>query len=331
MGSSCRMLSAYLFDLEHGDQVESWAETLGTLGDDSLLWIDLAEPTRPEIEQVCDALDLGDPAPLRLGEAGGKPRLEQHEGNLRVIAVAVSDEESDAEREEIVVDCLVGPNWIVTAHAADIAALDDFRRAAEGQGELGGLDAPSFLATLLEWVVVSYIRAFDEIEATLEELDVKTLSRPVGDPEEQIGVLVGARRRVGRLRRSLAPHLELFGALSHSEFDPISSPESAAMFESLTARVDSALSSARDAREGITSSFDVLIVRTEYRTNQIVKVLTLASILLLPGSLIAGVAGMNVNFAAHAFASSGLFWSVVAAIVAIALGTLVFARSRRWI
>ncbi len=143
--------------------------------------------------------------------------------------------------------------------------------------------------------------------------------------------MIATRTRVGRLRRALAPHRELFAALSHSEFDPISSEGSAERFAELTSRVDAALESARDAKDGIASSFDVLIVRTEHRTNEIVKVLTLASILLLPGALLAGVAGMNVNFKPDAFEDSGLFWVVTATMILIALATLAFARLREWI
>ena len=84
-------------------------------------------------------------------------------------------------------------------------------------------------------------------------------------------------------------------------------------------------------RTGSPARLIVLIVRTEHRTNEIMKVLTLASILLLPGALFAGLAGMNVNFSAHAFERSGLFWAVVAAIVLIALATVILARLRRWI
>ena len=237
----------------------------------------------------------------------------------------------DPARERIVVDCFLGSNWVLTAHSAEIAVLDDFRKVAEGKGEMGLLDGPSFLSTLLEWVVTSYLRAFDEIEETLDEFDVKALAHPSNDPEEEIEMLSDARRRVGRLRRTLAPHREVFAALSHSEFDPLSSEVSAERFVALTARVDAALASARDARDGIASSFDVLIVRTEHRTNEIMKVLTLASILLLPGALLAGVAGMNVNFNAHTFLHSPLFWLVVIAIILIAMATLALARLRRWI
>lgn len=325
------MVTAYLFDRRQGRSVEDWAESLDRLGKNQILWIDLMDASEDETAGVLDALELGDAAGLELGDLERKPRVEQFGGHLRVTAVAVSDAESDPEQERIVVDCFLGSNWVLTAHSAEIAVLDDFRRVAEGRGGVGLLDAPSFLTTLLEWVVGSYLRAFDEIEETLDRFDVEALEQPSYDPEKQIETLGNARRRVGRLRRTLAPHREVFAALSHSEFDPLSSEESAERFVTLTARVDAALASARDARDGIASSFDVLIVRTEHRTNEIVKVLTLASILLLPGALLAGVAGMNVNFSAHTFAHSPLFWVVVTAIILIALATLALARLRRWI
>jgi magnesium transporter len=325
------MVTAYLFDRREGKGVDDWTDSLRHLSKDQVLWLDLNGASEGEAAEVLDRLDLGDAGGLRLADPEGKPGIEQHEGHLRVTAVAVSDAERDPTCERIVVDCFLGSNWVLTAHSAEIAVLDDFRAVAEGKGELGLLDAPSFLSTLMEWVVTSYLHAFDEIEETLDEFDVKALAEPSNNPEEEIRMLGDARRRVGRLRRTLAPHREVFAALSHSEFDPLSSERSAERFVALTARVDAALASARDARDGIASSFDVLIVRTEYRTNEIMKVLTLASILLLPGALLAGVAGMNVNFSANTFAHSELFWVVVTAIVLIALVTLVFARLRRWI
>lgn len=325
------MVTAYLFDRRQGKGVDDWAECLRGLSKNQVLWLDLMGASEDENAEVVGTLDLGDAGGLRLGDPEGKPGIEQHEGHLRVTAVAVSDAERDPDRERIVVDCFLGSNWVLTAHSAEIAVLDDFRAIAEGKGELGLLDAPSFLSTILEWVVTSYLHAFDEIEETLDEFDVRALAEPSNNPEQEIRMLGDARRRVGRLRRTLAPHREVFTALSHSEFDPLSSEASAQRFVALTSRVDAALASARDTRDGIASSFDVLIVRTEYRTNEIVKVLTLASILLLPGALLAGVAGMNVNFNPHVFVHSTLFWVVVIAIILIALATLALARLKRWI
>jgi magnesium transporter len=179
--------------------------------------------------------------------------------------------------------------------------------------------------------VASYLRAFDEIEAELEKFDVEALTAPSRDPDAQIKLLIEARQRVGELSRSLAPHRDVFAALGHSEFDPLSSEASSERFVELTARLDSALASARYVKDAIASSFDVLIVRTEHRTNEIIKVLTLVSILLLPGALLAGVAGMNVNFKLEVFVDSALFWLVVASVIAITVTSLLLARVRHWI
>ena len=59
------------------------------------------------------------------------------------------------------------------------------------------------------------------------------------------------------------------------------------------------------------------------------KVLTLASVILLPGTLLAGVLGMN--FKVGLFTHPELFWVVIALMVAVALVTLTVAKLRRWI
>jgi hypothetical protein len=50
-----------------------------------------------------------------------------------VTAVAVSDEEADVENERVVLSCFVGPNWLLTVHAADVAVIDEFRDTVSGE------------------------------------------------------------------------------------------------------------------------------------------------------------------------------------------------------
>ena len=325
------MLTAYLFDERRGRPVEDWANAVGELGENQVLWVDLVDPSDDDERSAREGFELA-AAQFWAKDDAAQPVVELGERHIRVTAIAVSDDEKDPAREAVVLNCVIGMNWVLTSHVNEIAVIEDFRDTAEGAGELGVLDAPSFLATLLEWVVTSYSRAFAEIESTLEDFDVSVLKKgPRRDTERQVSVLVETRRRIGRLRRALAPHREIFVTLSHPELDLISSERSAERFEKLTGQIDAALASATEAKDAVVSSFDVLILRTEHRTNEIVKVLTLASILLLPGALIAGVMGMNVNFKAGTFAGSPIFWTVIALIVGIALATLGVARLRRWI
>jgi len=323
------VLNAYLFDQQHGERIEAWQDALRDLTESQVLWLDLQEASGKEEREVKAALDLG--SEETFAEADEKPSLDQREGCLKVDAVAVTDTGDRSSPETVAISCFIGENWILTVHASDLGVVDDFRERAEGGGEIGFLDAPSFLSLLLGWVVTSYLQAFDTVETELEEFDVRVLGSARRDAEKEIGVLVEIRQRVGRLRRSLALHRDVFAALTEAEFDPVSTEDSAERFGQLAVKTDAALAAARDAKDAITGSFDVLIARTEHRTNEIIKVLTVASILLLPGTLIAGVMGMNVNFSVSTFAHSPIFLGAVAAILLIAAATLGVARSRRWI
>jgi magnesium transporter len=323
------VLTAYLYDEQQSQSVESWPEVAQDLKENQVLWLDLLGPSSDEERAVREALDLSEFDISRLEEHGLRAELNQSEAHIQLTVVAASESTDDARPETVTVECFVGRNWIVTAHNLEIPVIDDFRERAEGEGEVGTLDAPSFLAELLEWVVASYRRAFDEIESDLEALDVRVLRIGHSDPHTPIGTLVDARQRIGTLRRSLAQHREVFATLGESEFDPISSEESGAKFNELSGRVDHALDAARDTRDAVLGSFEVLNARAQQRTNEIMKVLTLASVLLLPGALIAGVMGMN--FKVSIFQHASLFWVTCGVIVLIGIVTLGIARQRRWV
>jgi hypothetical protein len=51
------------------------------------------------------------------------------------------------------VEFVLGPNWVVTAHREEVPVLEEFLERAEGGGQVGGLDAPSFVAAICEWVI----------------------------------------------------------------------------------------------------------------------------------------------------------------------------------
>jgi Mg2+ and Co2+ transporter CorA len=53
------------------------------------------------------------------------------------------------------------------------------------------------------------------------------------------------------------------------------------------------------------------------------------SVILLPGSVVAGVMGMN--FEIGLFDTPWLFWVILAAIIAVAPLTLGIAKARQWI
>lgn len=314
-----------LFDGDRVEHLDSLEDRPGRLRSSMLLWVDLADSSADTVRHVAAELNLNEESLERLlDHSGGVGFLDRGE----YIHITASTPGDGADDEPSEIECVVGDNWVVTAHQRPAAVLDQLAELAEGSGRTGDLDGPTFLANLLEWVLGEHAAAFEQIEEGLEMFDSKGM-RGEGNPEELIEQLVTLRLRVGSLRRSLTSHRPLLLALAHPELEALGDEASARKFELLIDRYEQTLQGARDARESIVGSFDVLIARTGHRTNEIVKVLTLASVIFLPGALLAGIMGMN--FKPGLFTHPFLFWVTIAFIISIAVITIAVAKVRQWI
>lgn len=322
------VLSAYLFDAEQSERVMDWRSAFEGLGSGQLLWLALRDPSEDEEDALVDALGLGHDLARRLRDSPERASVADDGERLYVTLVAVAgDEDAPAF---VPIDCLLGPNWVVTAHREEVEVLEEFLERVEGGGQVGGFDAPSFVAAICEWVIASYLRAFEEVESELEELDAKVMSQtPSRDVSDELNRLVEVRRRIGALRRALSPHREVVVSLAHPELDTLSTEESGHLFTDLESRVIRALDAARETKESTFGSFDLLVARIGQRTHNIMKVLTLVTVILLPATVLGGIMGMNFKFGL--FEHAWLFWVVVGTMLLIAALVLSLARVRRWI
>jgi len=321
------MSDAILFD---GDTVQRLADISDRprrLGGSKLLWVDVDREAEDSADRVAEAFGLDGNTRDCLASSKERARFCDHGRYIHVTTYAPDE---DDEGELIALECVVGENWVVTAHDERIPVLEEFAERVSGSGDTGSLDGPGFLAALLEWVLGSYSAAFERIEQRLEEFDIQAMRGDGGgDEERDIERLIEMRQQVGSLRRALAAHRSALVALTHPELEALGDHDSGEQFQSLLQRFESTVQEARDAREAIVGSFDVLIARGGHRTNEIMKVLTLTSVILLPGALIAGVMGMN--FEVGLFNEPVLFWVVVALIASIAPITVGLAKCWDWI
>jgi len=324
---SLDMLTLFVFDEKESRREEDLPAALNGLADDAMLWIALRNPTEDEVAVLQEALELRDEQAHRLLEQPSEASVQEDGQHLHVTLYVASGEGGEPVLRPV--ECVLGANWVVTAHEAEVEVLEEFREHAEGSGQVGALDSPSFLAAVVEWVVTSYFRAFEAVETELEELDAKVMSDIPKDVSGELARLVELRRTIGTLRRALSRHREVVVALAHPELDLLSTETSAERFVEIERRVAQAVDAAREAKESTRGSFDLLVARIGQRTTEIMKVLTLVTVILLPSTLLAGVMGMN--FRLGFFDYVWMFWAVVAAMFGIAILVLSLARSQRWI
>ena len=112
------------------------------------------------------------------------------------------------------VDILAGRDWVVTIHDGPLAALARFDATTEGETRLGALDAASFVAAVADecWPTTSSWWRTSSARSTA--------STNVRSGMGRYGILsqiVRMRRRIGLIRRTLAPHRVAFAALARPD------------------------------------------------------------------------------------------------------------------
>ncbi len=321
---------AFLFDAEGSDQEIAPGEIGRRPGDDRrLLWVDVDVGDGDALRELGNALGLEQPTIDRLGARPGRPYLEDFDEYLHLNCLSLEDGADAATPVEI--DCVVGRTWVLTAHRGGFDLIGAFLAPVKGETQLGRLEGPVFLAILLDRVVSGYFRALERLEGRLDGLDEALIAADLSRrPQETLlGQLVGLRREVTALRRSLAAHREMLATLAQPEFDKVSRTETGERFRLLAERLEKAIAEVENARLMVMGSLDVLMTKTAERTNDVMKILTVINAVLLPALVAAAILGMN--FRVPFFEQTDLFWVVLAAMAALGAGILAFARSRGWI
>jgi magnesium transporter len=314
-----------LYDAESRDRHLGIDEVdVDELGEHQLLWIDVSD--LGSLEGAARQVDLAPASVARITDGPTRPELLFHDSYFHLVVVLA--ERTPLGYDPVALHCVVGENWILTAHRKPTEVLDRFDERIRGDSPLGGLDAPTLLAAFLDEHIASYLRESEPFEVELDRFDLQVM---VGraDDDGVFKQLVGLRQRVGLLRRLLAPHRELYGLLARPDFEMLSGSDSMEAFARLAQRTDQALQQLETTREMIVSSFEVYTTWTAHGTNRVMKMLTIASVALLPSTLLASVMGMNSL--PDALTTPAAFLVTMIAMACLVVTVAGLARHRGWL
>lgn len=307
--------------------MELTSEVVRSLGRRRLLWVDLDRGVDGQtMDELFQVLEMGDADLERIRTDNGRARLTRTADRLHLTLEAMeTDDEKPPHLARREIDLLAAPNIVLTVHDGHVAALQRFRDGLEGETRLGLLTAGDLLSSLVDEVFVGYFLLAELIEREIDELDQRALQGRHGD--DILAAIVALRRRIGLVRRTLAPHRDALSTLGLPEMNvekTVGRP-----WPGLVDRLEAAMSAIEGLREGLIGTFDIHIGRVSNRANDVMRILTLLSAVLLPAVVLAGIMGMNFDLGFFEDATN--FWLVIAGMSALAATILAIARWRRWL
>ena len=180
------------------------------------------------------------------------------------------------------------------------------------------------------------IELISEIVTDLETIGRKTVTS-IDDLEDRVldndlaGVaadLGAARRQIIRLRRQVLPLRQAI-ARSVAQLPAWASAEENTHIDALLARTERAGNEIIEAQEQARILQEENSARTAERTNSIMYMLTISTVVFMPLNLITGYFGMNVQGIPGVGQDGGFEW-VTAGMAATLVVTLAYFRYKRW-
>ncbi len=258
------------------------------------VWIDVAGLSQAEAIRRAGALFGVHPLILEdIVHVGQRPKIEDMESYLFVIAKAWRYDEVAKELSESQVSFILGSNAVVTFREADVPAFDAVRsRIDSGRGRIRSMGPDYLLYALLDALVDDHFLALEKVGEDVEDLGDKLLADP--EPAD-LEVIHRLKRETVYLRKAVWPLREVVSHLADGESELLRA-ETRLYFRDLYEHVIQIMDTVEGLLDIVAGMVDIYLSTISFRLNAIMKVLTLISTLFMPMTFVAGVYGMNFRF-----------------------------------
>ena len=289
------------------------------------LWVDIVKPTQAQLQEIgLHPLIIDD-----ILNGGQRTKVERYEQTLFFVFYAFdmhtnADHELEVHPQPIYV--LVTPNQVVTVHHGEMAVIHEAQRRWQFMLTQQAPQVMNLLHVILDSVVDSYFPLIDEIGDAVEQVEDAILD---GAQPKQLGQVLQLKRSLLEYRRHVAPAREALNALLRGDLVPLDSA-GFMQFQDVYDHVLRIVDSIDLHRDLLSTVLDVHLSVQSNRLNQVMKVLTMASIILMVNALVAGIYGMNFSVMPELEWQWGYPFALAVMVVASAAVLWFFRRQGWW-
>lgn len=215
-------------------------------------------------------------------------------------------------------------NVLVTRHVKPSASVAALEQALE-DGAVETDENWSLLYALLRKLLDLYLPITLKIEARLEEIEELLLSRP---SDRLLGELMEFSSQLKRLRRIGAYHEKCLDSMRSHQVAP--SGSGAAQLTDLLEQAERLHSLSSLLYETTSDLINGYLSVSAHRLNNVMRVLTVVTVLFVPLTFIAGIYGMNFEYIPELKWRWGYF-AVIGVMAAMVIGLLALFRRRGWL
>lgn len=327
------------------------SDVLATPG--SILWLDIQDPTEAEVQLLHGEFGFHPLAIEDATRAHERPKVDAYEqtilqhplrpeedlppdeiaapapGRQTYYFIVFYEAASDVEHDHILtkpINIFVGVNFLVTVHQGDTKHIHATLARWQAPDSPLRNTVGALVHTFLDAIVDDYFPVMDRVADRVEDLEDAIFEQ---FSRQSIESVFSLKKDLVAMRRIVAPERDVLNVLLRREL-PIFGPADVAYLQDVYDHLVRVTDSIDTYRDLISSALDSYLSLQSNHLNQIVKVLTIASIILMAASLITGFYGMNFVHMPELRWPIGSLWAVLL-IVAVTASLIIYFKRKEWL
>ena len=294
-----------------------------------LTWIHLDAPTLEETTLLAERfgwhpLDLEDVLSRRQ-----RPKVDEYPDYLFGVLHFPVYDKAIQRLNAAELDVFVGNGWLVTLPNVELLPVTRlFHRCQEDEelrDQLFGKGSGYLLYHILDDLFDYCFPILDKIGHKLDSVEDDLFEKRA---EDVVRDLSNVKQEIISYRKIIKPERSTLRLLER-QIERFLPEDLELYFDDIvdaSERIWDLLDNFKEVVEALEDTNESVI---SHRQNDVLRVLTVVTVILLPLTLITGIFGMNVDF--PGFATAEAFWGIIGFMAGLALALTAFFRLKRWL
>ena len=303
---------------------------LRTTTHNNLTWIDIQDPKPKDIKYLKENFNFHQIVLEELIPPGHRAKVEHHEGYIFLILYypAFSKETKETFPREL--DILVTKTHIITSHYETIipvkSLFDQINLHKAAKKEYMSETTGHLLFYIIKGILENALTKLEHIEAEVEYIEQEIFK---GEERKMVFEISIAKRDIIDFRRILAPQKLGIESLVHEGVD-FFGKDLEPHFEDLRGTFGIVWHELENHWETIQALGETNESLLSTKTNEVMRVLTVFSVIFLPLTLIASIWGMNIENMPLTGSPAG-FWVMLGVMGVMLTAMVAYFKRKKWL
>jgi len=279
------------------------------------------------MQQISDIFELDNLIIPQVLDTQARPKIEEYDNAIFLTIKMLSEDESVASIKVENLSFIWTKSVLLSFQEVKGDVFEPVReRIRKGKRRIRS-SGPDYLAfALLDIVIDNYIYLVGMLGEKIEILEDELYANP---NKSIIDKIYQNKRKLNFLRKNIIPAREMIMLLSKMESEFIS-PKHAVHFKELQHNINHVSETCDSYRDILSDQLNIYHTHISSRLNDIMKFLTIFSVIFIPLTFIAGIYGTNFEYLPelHFKYSYFIMWGVMIGLAGV---MLIYFKRRKWL